>query len=140
MAPGERLWLLQPHPDFSKQPMLVEFVIAATLFLLIFEIDFRASGDLDSLLITAQLKRRDVPITSPIKFRKTGDLDPIPPPPSYPAWLHRFHQFLFQPHHQRTIPPANQLVSKLLHFRHLREPNAFNGDSSRVFRGPSVHQ
>ena len=66
---------------FRTQSMLVEFVIAAVVFLLIFEIDFRASGDLDCLLLTAQLKRRDFPITSPIRYRRPGGWDaPLQPP------------------------------------------------------------
>ena len=55
--------------------------ITAAVFLLIFEIDFRASGDLDCLLLTAQLKRRDFPITSPIRYRRPGGWDTPPQPP-----------------------------------------------------------
>ena len=66
---------------FRTQSMLVEFVIAAAVFLLIFEIDFRAGGDLDCLLLTAQLKRRDFPITSPIRYRRPWGWDSPPQPP-----------------------------------------------------------
>ena len=68
---------------FRTRSILVEFVITADAFLFIFEIDFRASGDLDCLLLTAQLKRRDFPITSPIKYRRPGGRD-LPPQPPYP--------------------------------------------------------
>ena len=65
--------------------MLVEFVITAAIFLLIFEIDFRASGDLDCLLLTAQLKRRELPIQNPIWYRRPGGwAPPIPQPVPFP--------------------------------------------------------
>ena len=65
--------------------MWVEFVVGALLFLLIFEIDFRANGDLDCLLLTAQLKRREIPITSPIRIHRPGSWNLPPQPPAAPT-------------------------------------------------------